>query len=336
MLDFTVAIPTYNGEHRLPEVLERLKMQTDIEHLSWEIIVVDNNSQDQTAKIVKAYQTSFPYPIRYCLEPQQGAAFARKRAVREARSELIGFLDDDNLPTPNWVAKAYTFAQHHPTVGAYGSQIHGEFEVAPPENFRRLLPFLAITERGSKPLRYEPCNKVLPPSAGLVVRRQVWLNNVPHHTILSGRTQGNMLTGEDLEAIAYIQQAGWEIWYNPDMEIAHKIPPWRLERDYLISLFRGIGLGRHVTRMLSVHPKQRPFMLLAYMANDLRKILMHFFKYGAQVKTDLAAACEMELFVNSLISPIYLYSQGYLNHQTSDLFLKKKLNPLPVKSSQLP
>jgi glycosyltransferase involved in cell wall biosynthesis len=336
MLDFTVAIPTYNGEHRLPEVLERLKMQTDIGHLSWEIIVVDNNSQDCTAKIVQAYQPILPCPLRYCLESQQGAAFARKRAVREARSELIGFLDDDNLPAPNWVAKAYAFAQNHPTVGAYGSQIHGEFEVAPPENFRRLLPFLAITERGSKPLRYEPCNKILPPSAGLVVRRQAWLNNVPHHTILSGRTQSNMLTGEDLEAIAYIQQAGWEIWYNPDMEIAHKIPPWRLERDYLISLFRGIGLGRHVTRMLSVHPRQRPFMLLAYMANDLRKIAMHLFKYGAQVKTDLTAACEMELFVNSLISPIYLYSKGYLNHQTSDLFLKKKLNPLPAKSSQLP
>jgi len=66
-LDFTVAIPTYNGESRLPELLERLKNQLHTENLSWEIIVVDNNSTDNTAKIVQAYQKklamSLPFKV---------------------------------------------------------------------------------------------------------------------------------------------------------------------------------------------------------------------------------------------------------------------------------
>lgn len=312
MVEFTVAIPTYNGEHRLPDVLERLRTQTNIEGLAWEVLVVDNNSQDKTARVVREFQADFPCPLRYVVELQQGAAFARKRAIKDTQSELVGFLDDDNLPSPTWVAAAVAFAQEHPKVGAYGSRIYGDFEVEPPPELQRLIPFLAITERGSNPLLYEPAKKILPPSAGLVVRKQAWINSIPPHTILSGRVNGNMLTGEDLEAISYIQQAGWEIWYSPAMEIIHKIPHWRLERDYLLAFFRGIGLGRYVTRMLGVSPQKRPLMLCAYTLNDLRKIAQHLLKYRTRVKTDLAAACEMELFVSSLISPLYLYYNGYL------------------------
>jgi glycosyltransferase involved in cell wall biosynthesis len=318
MVNFTVAIPTYNGELRLPEVLERLRSQINTA-FDWEIIVVDNNSQDGTASVVQRYQSDAPHPIRYCFEPRQGAAFARKRAVAEAQSDLIGFLDDDNLPEPTWVAAAYAFALAHPQAGAYGSQIHAQFEVDPPPNFDRLIPFLAITERGSLPLRYEPQKKLLPPSAGLVVRRQAWLTCVPPHTILSGRVAGNMLTGEDLEVLSYIQQSDWEIWYNPEMEVIHKIPQRRLERAYLIPFFRGIGYSRFVTRMLSVKHHQRPLLLVAYTVNDLRKIVLHLCKHHINLQRDLAAACELQLFVSSLLSPLYLWKNGYLSDKRDRL-----------------
>jgi glycosyltransferase involved in cell wall biosynthesis len=313
MVDFTIAIPTYNGEQRLPNLLEHLRSQMNLDAIAWEILVIDNNSKDATAAIVQAFQADFPCPIHYYLEAQQGAAYARKRAIQVAQSDLIGFLDDDNLPDPNWVMEAYRFAQTHPNAGAYASQIHAEFEVTPPPNFQRILPFLAITERGSKPLRYERHQRILPPSAGLVVRKPAWINNVPSQTILSGRVEGCMLTGEDLEVLSYIQRSGWEIWYNPDMKLSHKIPAWRLEKAYLMPFFRGIGLSRYVTRMISIAPWQRPLMLLIYMANDLRKIIVHLIKYQLRMKADLIAACELELLIGSFISPIYLWKNGYLN-----------------------
>jgi glycosyltransferase involved in cell wall biosynthesis len=318
-LDFTVAIPTYNGASRLPELLERLRNQLDTENFYWEIIVVDNNSTDNTAKLVQSYQENWqcPYPLKYCFEAKQGAAYARKKAVEVALGKLIGFLDDDNYPIPNWVAAAYAFAQKHPHAGAYGSQIHPDWEVEPPENFRRIIPFLAITERGDIPLLYEPKKRLLPPSAGLVVRRQVWLESVPNQPILTGRITGNMLTSEDLEMLCYLQKSGWEIWYNPEMEIFHKIPHARLQKDYLIPFFRGIGLSRYVTRMVNIKPWYRPAALVGYMINDLRKIILHFLKYRTKVKHDLVIACEMQLFLSSLISPFYLWKNGYLKLNNS-------------------
>lgn len=323
VVDLTVAIPTYNGAKRLPEVLDRLRIAcetltadaSDAQDFSWEVIVVDNNSTDETATVVRAYQGNWPQdcPLRYCFESQQGAGFARRRAFTEAKGTLIGFLDDDNIPAPDWVAAAFAFALEHPNAGAYGSRIRPDFEVTPPENFQRLTPFLAITERGSQPLRYEPQQKVLPPSAGLVVRKQAWLESVPPQLILTGRTSGTWLTGEDLEMLAHIQAKGWEIWYNPAMQIDHKIPQWRLDREYLIPFFRGIGLSRYVTRMLSVKPWQRPIATLAYTINDLRKIVFHLLKHGFRVQSDLIAACEMQLFVSSLASPFYLWKNGYFD-----------------------
>lgn len=312
--DFTVVIPTYNGASRLPKLLELLRNQINTENISWEIIVVDNNSTDDTAKVINSYQENWqhPYPLKYCLETKQGAAYARKQGVEEAKGKLIGFLDDDNYPISNWLIKAYTFAQQHPKAGAYGSQIHPDWEVEPPPNFQRIAPFLAITERGNLPLLYNPEKKLLPPSAGLVVRKQVWLESVPSKPILTGRVTGNMLTGEDLEMLSYIQKAGWEVWYNPEMEIYHKIPRTRLQKEYLIPFFRGIGLSRYVTRMMNTKSWVKPAALLAYSMNDLRKIILHLFKYRMQLKTDLVAACEMQLFWSSFISPFYLWKSGYL------------------------
>ena len=307
-LDFTVAIPTYNGESRLPELLERLRNQIDTENLTWEIIVVDNNSTDNTAAFVQAYQDNwqYPYPLKYCFEPKQGAVYARKRAVEEASGLLIGFLDDDNYPIGTWVQAAYAFAQKHPKAGAYGSQIHGDFEVEPPENFHKIASFLAITERGNEPHIYHPQMKMLPPGAGLVVRKQAWCENVPQQPVLNHKGREAGLASEDLEVVLHIQLGGWEIWYNPEMHVYHKIPAWRLQREYLILVFRCVGLSRYHLRMLRTKPWQRPLASLAYLVNDLRKIIIHALKYRGAINSDLIAACEKEFLVSSLISPFYI------------------------------
>ncbi len=309
MLDFTVAIPTYNGAQGLSGLLEKLRSQTRVEGLCWEVVVVDNNSNDRTAEVVQQYQQNWitGVPLRYCFEPEQGLAFARQRAITEAKGKFVGFLDDDNRPAPEWLAAAYKFGKNHPQVGAYGSRILGEFEVNPPENFERIAPLLALTDRGDQPLYYQPHKKLLPPGAGLVVRREAWLKQVPARLVLIGRVRGQMLASEEFEALLYIQNAGWQIWYNPEMIVYHCIPRQRLERSYLIGLCRGIGLSRYRTRMLSIPTWQKPLALPAYMLNDLRKIVRHLIKYRTSIKTDLVAACELELYLSCLKSPFFFW-----------------------------
>ncbi|MEO1295677.1 MAG: glycosyltransferase, partial [Cyanobacteria bacterium J06636_16] len=123
-LDFTVAICTYNGAKRVPDVLECLRWQLNAQDIRWEVIVVDNNSSDETADVIRQYQEDwpYPYPLRYAFEQKQGAGYARQKAVAIARSRWIGFLDDDNLPSMVWVYEACQFAQQRPEVGVFGSR----------------------------------------------------------------------------------------------------------------------------------------------------------------------------------------------------------------------
>ncbi|MEM6252379.1 MAG: hormogonium polysaccharide biosynthesis glycosyltransferase HpsE [Cyanobacteria bacterium P01_D01_bin.156] len=307
--DFTIAICTYNGAQRIPAVLDLLLQQVGTQSIRWEVFVVDNNSSDMTAEVVQQYQQNWPAetPLRYFFEKRQGAAYARQLAIKSAQSELVGFLDDDNLPHPTWVTAAYEFSQNHPHVGAYGSQIHGQFDCELPDDFERIRSFFALTQRGESAHVYQPRRRVLPPSAGLVVRRDAWLSNVPEQLILTGRHDEQMLTGEDLEAISHIRRGNWEIWHNPAMKVRHQIPSHRLQRSYLLSFFRGIGLSRHVTRMINVPLWQRPLAFWVYMANDLRKTLLHILTYGSLLKTHTVLACELQLYCSSLVSPLYIW-----------------------------
>ncbi len=317
-VDFTVAIPTYNGESRLPKILERLRSQIGVEHLNWEIIVIDNNSQDRTADVVFEYQATgaCPCPLKYYLEPRQGAAFARMRAVQEANSEWVGLLDDDNLPAQDWVAAAYAFGKTHPHAGAYASQIHGEFEVEPPPNFERIAPFLGITERGQQALLYEPDQLKLPPGAGLVVSKAAWCQAVPKRPVLKGRIGKSLVGGEDLEPLLHLHKAGWEIWYNPTMETYHQIPQWRLEKNYLIRLSLGVGLNSCCLRALPTPFWQTPIVLLRTFLGSLRRLIIHLIHYrssrrGKQnaksLSSDWVAACELAFYWGYFLSPFYFF-----------------------------
>ncbi|MCT7972574.1 hormogonium polysaccharide biosynthesis glycosyltransferase HpsE [Laspinema olomoucense] len=316
VIAFTIAIPSYNGANRLPKLLDCLRSQIRTEEFTWEIIVIDNNSQDNTAEVIRQYQTDWPssYPLHYHFESQQGLAFARQRAIDEAKGTWVGFLDDDNLPAPDWVAEAYNFAQSYPKSGAFGGQIHGSFETQPPENFHRIASFLAIRERGAKPHLYKADQLSLPPGAGLVVRKQAWCENVPRRLQLIGRVNGSTLAGEDFETLLYLHQGGWEIWYCPTLHSYHQIPKERLEQASLLSLIRGCGLCICHLRLLNASPREKPIAIARILVGNLRRIVRHLLQYRGLVKTDLIAACELEFFLSSFLSPFY-YLQSQFSHK---------------------
>ncbi|OAB59976.1 glycosyl transferase [Leptolyngbya valderiana BDU 20041] len=308
-LNFTVAICTYNGERRLPLVLDRLCdcVAETPDSLTWEILVIDNASTDNTLQVIDRYRDKLP--LRRICETQRGLAFARHRAILEAKGEFVGFLDDDNLPDADWITQAIAFGRDNPKIGAYGSRVLPEYAATPPKNFQRIAPFLAIVDRGVQPRLYPPEKKLLPPGAGLVVRRDAWLACVPEQLVLIGRTTHKAIAGEDLEALLHLQQSKWEIWYNGAMRVHHLIPASRLQPDYLLNLMEGIGLSRYRTRMLSFPAILRPLALIAYSLNDLRKILRHLIQYRQTLETDLVARCEMRLYTASLYSPIHFWRE---------------------------
>ncbi|MGD1805622.1 hormogonium polysaccharide biosynthesis glycosyltransferase HpsE [Dapis sp. BLCC M126] len=315
-VDFTVAIPTYNGETRLPDVLDRLKSQINTENFSWEVIIVDNNSTDMTAKVVENYQADWSklISLRYVFAPKQGVEFARQRAIEKARGELIGFLDDDNLPDAEWVAQAYCFGKKNPQVGAFGSQIHGDFfeqnyESKIPENLKEIACFLAIVERGNKPHLYNSRNKILPPIAGVVVRKQVWQQAVRKKLCLNHTDKAAGLASKDLEVLRNIQQAGWEIWYNPAMMVYHKIPNSQLKKDYLLNLMRCVGLSKHSLSKMTLKSWQKSLAFSGYIGNDLRILVLNSIKKGESIKADAITHYQTEFLWRTIKSPFLFWNK---------------------------
>lgn len=308
MVDFTVAIPTFNGAKRLPRLLESLRSQANTEHFSWHILIVDNNSKDDTATLIQTYQadSTFPHAIDYAFERRQGAAFARQKAIQLAQSELIGYIDDDNIPTTEWVASAYHFGCTHPNAGAYGGKVVGSLEGPQPDNFSDIESVLALRDRGDQPNRYNPYVLDLPPAAAVVIRKSVWTDNVPANPMLGGRGQGSMMQGDDYEPLLYMHKAGWEIWYVPTLITHHQIPQKRLDRDYLIKLSWGCGLCNCHLRMINASGRQKPALLARILlGSDLRVLVNHFFKYRTQLRSELVPACQMALYLANWLSPFY-------------------------------
>jgi glycosyltransferase involved in cell wall biosynthesis len=307
-LDISVAIPTYNGEKRLPKILERVLTQTGVEKLKWEIIIIDNNSSDNTPEIIHNYQNNWNQKsvLRYFRESKQGIAFARQRAVSEARGELIAFLDDDNLPAPDWVFQSYDFAKYHPEAGAWSGQIHGDFEVNPPENFDRIQSFLAIRENGTQAYIFDAKNLRLPPGAALVVRKKAWCESVPENLVFKGRLNNLMVGGDDTEALLYLNKAGWEIWYNPTMHTYHQIPHWRLEREYLLTIARGSGLCICQLRFINANNWEKIIVFFKIFLVNFMRLLKHIFKYKIQANYDIITLFEIHFYLGSMISPFYV------------------------------
>lgn len=310
-INFTVAIRVYNSAQRLPGVLDRLLQQTGTEGLSWEVLIIDNNSQDETPRIAAEYATRWHsgVPFRYIIEPRQGRAFARERAIREAASDLVGFLDDDNLPSKTWVAAAFRFGQAHPQAGAYGGNVHPLLEASPPANFEQVKHLLAITDRGPISYQYTRAAGQVPIGPGCVFRKQAWQASVPTHRRLQGVDDPRRVRvsgAEDVEAFYYILSSSWEIWHTPEIEVWHQIPPRRLERNYLLKMARNSGLAAHAWRIAKLQPWQRPFMPLLvpfFCLLSGSRVALLYLRHRHEFATNLAIACLFESRVGNFLSP---------------------------------
>jgi glycosyltransferase involved in cell wall biosynthesis len=95
---FTVFTPTYNRARTLPALYAALVQQT---FKSFEWLIVDDGSEDETAELVKLWQSEGRVRVRYSRQSNSGKHVAHNRAVREASGQLFLVLDSDDTCVPN-------------------------------------------------------------------------------------------------------------------------------------------------------------------------------------------------------------------------------------------
>src|SRR5437763_1555056 len=103
----TITICTYNRAHFLKDTLESLLLQQINVTFTYEVIVVDNNSVDNTKSVVESFFPKFNASsprLKYFFESTQGKSNAINKAVKAAKGDIIVFTDDDVTFDPQWLA----------------------------------------------------------------------------------------------------------------------------------------------------------------------------------------------------------------------------------------
>ncbi|MBS0631168.1 MAG: glycosyltransferase [Verrucomicrobia bacterium] len=222
----TVALPTYNRAAFLRQTLEGIAAQQfPREH--FEVLVIDNNSRDDTRAVVESFAHCDPAP-RYILETKQGLDYARNRAIAEARGEIILFGDDDILVKPDWIAQMAVplLVDQSRCVGAVGGEVIPVFPDGLPDwvaEWHAPLAFRSDTGPISK--------QHSPMGANLAFPKWVFEQLGPFHTALD-RAAGNYFSGGDSEMIRRVREAGYEVWFSPAAAVQHQMPASRTTFRY--------------------------------------------------------------------------------------------------------
>jgi glucosyl-dolichyl phosphate glucuronosyltransferase len=129
-MDVSVVVPTYNRNQLLAHTLSSLKQQ-EAGEIRYEVIVVDNDSSDDTPAVVARFRESWPN-LRYFREPRRGVSHARNTGIGAAHADIIAFTDDDVEPHRTWVAAIKQAFDAHPEVDCIGGRIDARWTTAPP------------------------------------------------------------------------------------------------------------------------------------------------------------------------------------------------------------
>jgi glycosyltransferase involved in cell wall biosynthesis len=119
----SAVVCVYNREDTLPQCLEALAQQTISTDL-FEVIVVDNNSTDGSPEIAAKYAAKYPH-MRVVRETKQGLASARNCGMREAKSPIAAFTDDDAIPAKDWAER---LLQRFDELGESAAVVGGELD----------------------------------------------------------------------------------------------------------------------------------------------------------------------------------------------------------------
>ncbi len=242
-MKFTVIIATYNRFADLRETLSSLAKVKTGER--WEVIIVDNNSTDQTAKVIKEAAESFPVELIYLFEGEQGRSAALNAGIRASRGEIIVTTDDDVRIDPSWLDCAASGLDRLKSdyIGGRVLPIWG----GPrpnwlPERSGRHWAVLALLDYGPEPI--ESFNRALL-GVNMAFRRNSFERAGLFDNRL-GRKAGTLLGQEIREWCRRARSAGLRGSYTPDMLIHHIVPVERLEKKYFRHWFYWRGISRAI------------------------------------------------------------------------------------------
>lgn len=236
MAGISVVVCTYNRAGLLRRCLGHLLAQT-ADPRSWELIVVDNNSTDDTRLVVESFESS-ALTIRYCVETQQGVSQARNRGFREARTGVVAYTDDDVFPDPGWL-EALQRCLLETGADAVGGSIRLLVEgTLPPWWGPFFATMLGELDLGERRVRLRPGQQL---NTGNAAFRTELLQRSGGFLPVLGRSESRPAGMEDTVLMSQVLAAGMHVVYEPAATVSHRIGPERLDWSHFERLLEAQG-----------------------------------------------------------------------------------------------
>lgn len=243
-LSATVLTCTYNRASLLRETLSSLSAMRSAR--PWDVLIVDNNSTDDTRAAVESFIPTFPVPLAYLFEPKQGKSHALNAGLRQTRADVVALTDDDVRLTAGWLDAACAPFEESPDIWYSGGPVRPIWDTTPPSWFDHsrgdLWGTLAILDYGPDPFVFEERDRV-PVGANMAVRRGLIDRIGAFHPEL-GRRGVSLLGQEQAEFLARARATGTRGLYAPAMEVHHHVPAERLTRRYFRRWWHWKGVSR--------------------------------------------------------------------------------------------
>jgi glycosyltransferase involved in cell wall biosynthesis len=254
-MSVSVIVCTCNRAESLRKALESLSRSELPQSLEWEVLVVDNNSTDQTREVTKDFCMRDPAHFRYVFEPRPGKSHALNRGVTEARGEVLAFTDDDVQVEPKWLGNLTVNLNNGKWAGASGRTLPQQPYRAPhwiPRSPRHALAPLAIFD---PPIPAGPLAEP-PYGVNMAYQRSVFEKYGGFRVDLGpGAGVGIPQKSEDSEFGTRVIAGGEQLRYEPSAVLYHAVPPGRLKKRYFLDWW--FDKARADIRAGGIHLKTR-------------------------------------------------------------------------------
>jgi len=220
-MKITVGICTWNRAVLLDVTLSSLACVEVPADVEWKVVVIDNNSTDDTASVVDKYRDRLP--ISRLFVRQQGKANAQNAMVERLTGDLVLWTDDDVLFDRGWLTAYADAARQNPDIDFFGGPITPRFLAPQPrwvrDGWREVASIFGERQLGDQPFYFE--RRTLPYGANFGARVELQKRFAFDPSL--GRRGELLLTGEETDAMRQWLQSGYRGIWVPQAGIEHMV-----------------------------------------------------------------------------------------------------------------
>lgn len=234
----SILICTHNRAVYLEKLLESLLIQTLSQEL-FEVIIIDNASEDNTREIANKYNSLFKnYTYHY--EDKIGLSYARNTGLKISKGNIISYIDDDGTVNKKWAEVIYTIFTSKSFIPAVlGGKIIPDWEIERPSWFPdEMFSYISCLDNGLEPKKVS----YLRIYGGNIAYQKDKVVYYGEFNTKLGRTAKEQLTHEERLLLYNMQENNEILFYHPEMILYHYIPKERATYKYLVD--RAFGAGK--------------------------------------------------------------------------------------------